>query len=166
LIHSIEEADFSAAAKILHSQKGAWGNLGATPLYRQICSLETLAQENRLSLNCRQWLAYQQLYAQTRKAAEHWLQHYYTNETSHTRAPAAAELNTAGVWVENFLQLLDEHSLRACDQYEQLKTHFSAHLDAESAHQLDNAMHNLHFPLAAQILREQRVNQTAFDTTL
>jgi|GEM_PF-1331937 len=149
LMQNIQREEFSAAAKILHSQKGAWGNLGATPLYRQICSLETLAQENRLTLNCRQWLAYQQLHAQTRKEAIQWLKHYQS-----TTEQTSVVSNSAAVSLEDFLLLLDEQNLRACDNYNQLKTQLRCQLDEPLTQQLDSAMHNLHFKLAAQILRE------------
>jgi signal transduction histidine kinase/CheY-like chemotaxis protein len=150
----IQTENYSSAAKLLHSQKGAWGNLGATPLYRQICSLETLAQEQRLTLNCRQWLAYTQLYGQTRKEAEHWLQQYHAREH-------ASVADKTEVTLEEFLRLLDERNLRACDHYSQLKIHLAESLDESMAQQLDAAIHNLHFNLAATILREHGVSLVA-----
>lgn len=150
----IQTENYSSAAKLLHSQKGAWGNLGATPLYRQICSLETLAQEQRLTLNCRQWLAYTQLYGQTLKEAEHWLQQYHAREH-------ASVADKTEVTLEEFLRLLDERNLRACDHYSQLKMHLAESLDESMAQQLDAAIHNLHFNLAATILREQGVRLVA-----
>ncbi|MFO1368386.1 MAG: ATP-binding protein [Marinagarivorans sp.] len=155
LLQAIEAEDFAAARKILHSQKGAWGNLGATPLYRQICSLETLAQENRLTLNCRQWLAYLQLYAQTHKEAEHWLRQQQNHNTG------KVQLQGTAVALEELINRLDEHSLRACDLYSQLKPYFTEHLNAPEVHHLDTAMHNLQFKQAAQIVRDHTHRQPA-----
>ncbi|HEY6529350.1 MAG TPA: response regulator [Cellvibrionaceae bacterium] len=141
--------DFLAVAKILHNLKGAWGNLGAAPLHRQICSLETLAQERRLTLSCRQWHAYIQLFTQTRREAQAWLrrQHVVSDDT----APLL-EHNPGDI--SSFLTQLDEHSFRACDSYALLKSLLNVKLDAVAASQLESAMHNLEFTRASTILRE------------
>ncbi|MEY4588353.1 MAG: hypothetical protein RL497_429 [Pseudomonadota bacterium] len=149
LINKIETADFNAAAKILHSQKGAWGNLGAAPLYRQLCSLEVLANEHRLNLHCRQWQAYSQLFIQTRKEAEDWLaQHQLTQPTE-----TSTELNCDAITLESFLLQLSGQNLRACDSYTQLKNVLSRNMSEHDAAQLDNAMNNLDFAIAANIVR-------------
>ncbi len=156
----INDEAFGAAAKVLHSQKGAWGNLGATPLYRQICSLETLAQEQRLTLNCRQWIAYVQLFNQTRKEAQHWLSQYEAAAPSQACPP---QQTTAAL--VDFLRLLEENNLRACDCYGLVKSALSAELDGAGIQQLETAVQNLEFNVAAQIIREHWKNLDA-ETTL
>jgi two-component system, sensor histidine kinase and response regulator len=150
LAAGIATEDFLAVAKILHNQKGAWGNLGAAPLHRQICSLETLAQERRLTLSCRQWHAYTQLFAQTRREAQDWMSQ---QPTYHCDDAAPLFEYRAGD-IGSLLTQLDEQSFRACDSYAQLKPSLNTKLDAIAAAELESAMHNLEFARALAILRE------------
>lgn len=161
LIASIEAADLNQAARILHSQKGAWGNLGATALYRQISSLETLAHEGRLRLDCRQWHLYTQLFTQTLKEAIDWLSRHNASTCNHIEHPQKPDKDA----INAFLSQLNENNFSACEYYSQLKGALTTAVGAPLAAQLDLAMTNLDFIRAAGIVGTYLATLTAPATT-
>jgi signal transduction histidine kinase/DNA-binding response OmpR family regulator len=143
----LDAQNLLALKQLFHRQKGAWGNLGAQPLHRQICSIETLLQQKRFTRHCRQWSAYQQVLSHTLQAAEAWLA---DKAADYRTRPQLASAHS----YSELLNLLREQNLKACDIYEALKPHLRQHLPEQPMQALDVAMRQLHFVDAQRFLEE------------
>ncbi|MBC3875813.1 response regulator [Undibacterium flavidum] len=147
---SINTQAWEDAARLLHSMRGAVGSLGAKSfaaltlqLEKQILAADFSDLENRLAkaeLDLDRSLG----------LAQAWLRQHETPASSPSAPADSLSLNEAAL--AQLRLLLQENNMQACDVFENLRPAFQAKLSEPLMQQLSNAISNLDFKTALQLL--------------